>query len=88
MQIFNLKIEEFGIGQSYIGKKVEVDFYASSRRLEGKDGKKDWFSVSNRLGKLTVIGEAVEALTSETPLPDAYYADVAATKPDDDDPPF
>lgn len=88
LQIFNMKIEEFGIGQDYVGKKVEVDFYSSSRRIKGQVGKNDWFSVSNRLGKVTVIGDASEALSANAPLPDAYYEDIAAKSPEDDDLPF
>ena len=81
LQIFNNKIEEFGIGQSYIGKKVEVDFYTSSRRVTGQIGKRDWFSVSNRLGKVTVIGDASESISSPVPLPDEYFSDIASSEP-------
>lgn len=57
IDIFNNKIEEFGLNSNCISKKVNVEVYLSGREWTKDD--KSGFSISARLKSIT-LGEVIE----------------------------
>lgn len=76
IDLFNKKIEEFGLNANCLSKKAEVEVYLSGKEFDKKDGSGKMYAISARL-KSIKLGEVVN-----------YQTETSNQPKDDDDLPF
>ena len=76
IDLFNKKIEEFGLNANCLSKKAEVEVYLSGKEFYKKDGSGKMYAISARL-KSIKLGEVVN-----------YQTETSYQPKDDDDLPF
>lgn len=76
IDLFNKKIEEFGLNANCLSKKAEVEVYLSGKEFDKKDGSGKMYAISARL-KSIKLGEVVN-----------YHTETSNQPKDDDDLPF
>ncbi len=76
IDLFNKKIDDFGLNSNCLSKKAEVEVYLSGKEFDKKDGSGKMYAISARL-KSIKLGEQVN-----------YQMESSNEEPEDDDLPF